>query len=88
MIAAPTRPPSTSYQAVHNRLRKLFGHAGNYECILCDSMAVHWAYDHTDPEPLTSISPDRKRTVEYSADLDRYFPMCYRCHANFDAGRI
>jgi hypothetical protein len=88
-IEAPTRPPSTSYAAVHWRLRSRIGHAGNYDCIGgCGNKANQWAYDHKDPEPLTTISPDKRRTVEHSADPTRYAPMCYRCHANFDHGRI
>jgi hypothetical protein len=80
---------STSYGAVHRRVRKLNGHPLNYTCVCCNTRrAEHWAYDHGDPEPLIHVRRDNGRTVEYSADLSRYVAMCWVCHALFDRGLI
>jgi hypothetical protein len=73
-----------SYSAVHRRLSRVYGPALQFRCALCDGTAAQWAYDHTDPDPLTSPSRRTSAELEYSRDLSRYLPMCLACHVLFD----
>jgi hypothetical protein len=78
----PPDPPM-GYKAVHQRLRAKRGPAADHLCVECFAPAQEWAYDHTDPHPLTDWVEGRSR-VTYSADYDRYHPMCIRCHRGMD----
>lgn len=69
-------PPT--YSTVHIRLRLQRGSATLRTCP-CGAPAQQWAYDHTDPEPLTG------RGMLYSPDLSRYVAMCVSCHVALDA---
>ena len=75
---AHARLPKVMYNAAHQRLRVARGNARQYECISCDAPAVHWAYDHADPNELTSPHG------AYSLDSDHYNPRCVPCHKAFD----
>lgn len=77
------RAPSTSYKAVHARLRAALGRASDHECRRCDRKAQDWAYDKSDPNALSEINA-RGATVKYSADLARYMPLCRSCHTKLD----
>lgn len=66
------------YIAVHLRLRAQNGPASQEQCVNCDAQAQHWAYDHTDPDEHTEDG------MPYSLDLERYQPMCVRCHRRLD----
>lgn len=68
-----------SYWAVHDRLKKAWGPAKNYDCMTaCGRKAQQWAYDHEDPNEIPS------KEGPYSADLHRYMPMCISCHKSMD----
>ena len=83
---AISREPAMDYKAVHQRLRTKRGKAADHLCVECFGPAKEWAYDHTDPHPLTDWVEGRS-WVTYSADLDRYHPMCIKCHRNMDLGK-
>jgi len=72
-----------TYQAIHGRLRKQRGKATGYACISCSSPAHSWAYDRQDPDQRTEVQSNGT-TVTFSADLDRYQPMCDSCHNKLD----
>ena len=75
---------STSYSAVHRRVRDTWGPASEHPCSACWSPAEDWAYDHCDPEELTGETSHGVPVV-YSADPARYVPLCRSCHAEGDA---
>lgn len=72
------RGDAVGYHGAHMRLRNARGSATAQLCIQCGMSAVHWAYDHADPNELQSdLGP-------YSTDLDHYRPMCVPCHKLLD----
>lgn len=76
---------STTYRAVHKRVQRLRGRASNHPCGNCGKAAEEWAYDHSDPAPLTGATGGRRSTAaEYSADPARYVPLCKPCHSRRD----
>jgi hypothetical protein len=76
------RGSQVGYYGAHRRVRDERGPARGYRCAGCGGEACHWAYDHTDPAPLTD-----QGGLLYSADLARYKPLCAQCHGKFDLGR-
>lgn len=67
----------TGYHGVHHRLRAKYGRARDRQCE-CGRRATMWAYNHADPNELTSpLGP-------YSVDLTNYDPMCTPCHRKRD----
>ena len=76
--SAHSRLPEVTYNAAHQRLRVDRGSPRQYGCVSCDATAVHWAYDHADPNELTSPHG------AYSLDVDHYDPRCVPCHKAFD----
>lgn len=78
-------PDVTTYSGVHARLRRIRGAASAYECA-CGAPAAEWAYTHDDPCPNETISP--RGGEKYSTDLNRYKPMCRRCHRLYDKAAI
>lgn len=71
---------SAGYSAVHLRLKQERGRAALHQCRHCQRRAEEWAYDHEDPNPRREARSGRP----YSANLDRYFPLCKSCHGLFD----
>lgn len=76
-VPRPRKPRRTDvgYEAVHARLRNQRGYARAHLCTECGKPARDWAYDGKDSGEMTS--PKGRR---YSIDLQRYVPMCRRCH--------
>lgn len=72
-----------SYYQLHHRLRKVRGRASDQPCRSCGTQAADWAYDKSDPDPLTERTYNG-RDVTYSADLERYVPLCKACHYALD----
>lgn len=68
-----------SYAACHMRVRSARGLATDHACASCGRQAAHWAYTHDDPTPLFNA-----KGQPYSADVNRYQPMCVPCHKRFD----
>jgi hypothetical protein len=73
---------AVTYMGLHSRLRSQRGKASDHTCVWCGEGADHWAYDHTDPTPM--FGP---KDQPYSADVNRYQPMCKTCHRRMDADR-
>lgn len=69
----------TSYTQSHIRVHKARGKAASHDCRHCESVAAEWAYDHEDPDELTSTTGQ-----PYSLDPARYMPLCRSCHRKFD----
>ena len=69
---------NATYNAAHLRINAAKGSAKNQKCDHCGSGALHWAYDHLDP--------NEKRSAEgpYSPSPDHYIPLCVPCHSVFD----
>ena len=71
-----------TYGGAHYRLRAVSGAASQHICAHCGKQALHWAYDHSDP--------DERLTPEgwpYSLNPARYLPLCAACHRAFDDRR-
>lgn len=60
---------SASWNAIHKRVRRLWGKACEYECVDCGAeFAAQWSWKHgTDP-----------------TDLMNYDPRCVKCHCAYD----
>lgn len=81
----PNQP--IAYVTAHVRVRATYGPASNYPCIGCGGPAKHWAYDHTDPNPLMHRDTKGRwagKPYPYSPDPQRYDPMCRSCHVKRD----
>lgn len=71
-----------SYAAVHQALRASRGRAAEHECQHCGNPAEQWAYDRTDPNETSEVAQGKR--VTYSTNLERYSPLCRRCHRLLD----
>lgn len=65
--------------AAHQRIHSQRGSASGYACVDCGGPALHWSYDHEDPDE--RISEDGQ---PYSPDVNHYSPRCASCHKRFD----
>lgn len=73
-----------AYSSVHVTLTHVRGRAAEYTCE-CGKQAAEWAYTHDDPCPNEMVDD---RGMKFSTDLDRYKPMCLRCHRLYDKSTI
>ena len=71
-----------TYSGLHIRLRNERGPASAHACVSCGNPAEHWAFDHSEIEPMYD-----PRGLPYTTDLARYQPMCQPCHRRMDAER-
>lgn len=71
-----------TYSRAHKLIGRIKGPAFMFACEDCYEPAKEWSYDHTDPNPLVSVSG-----MEYSLDTERYHARCSSCHVKFDAAR-
>ena len=69
----------SGYRAAHARVKAQRGSAREHNCE-CGRRALHWAYDHTDPNE----RHDEKLGAPYSLDVARYKAMCVPCHKTMD----
>lgn len=77
------RGDNASYDVVHQRLKRAMGPASRQLCATgCGRTAVHWAYDHLDP------NEQRSPAGPFSTDLTHYDPMCGTCHKLLDLAAI
>lgn len=75
----------------HRRVYRARGKASEYNCTSCGSQAVDWAYDHLDPNEKSEVQDHggrRSVLIPYSTDVNRYQPMCRKCHFAFDTERL
>lgn len=90
-VRAYAEGDAKTYHAVHSTLKRERGPAKDHYCE-CGAAAVHWAYDHQDPDEWLEVqigqSMYRKvqpvRVVRYSVKLEHYKPMCRACHTRLD----
>lgn len=73
------RGEDITYRTAHTRLTSQRGRASLYPCSWCGCVAEDWAYDHCDPDALSS-----PEGMLYSVRTDHYQPMCRTCHKAFD----
>lgn len=78
--------PSRSYRAIHKRVQRARGAAGDHWCVTCGYAADEWSYDHNDPDEIEAVTA-RGRACKISLDVQRYEPRCAACHVRFDAGK-
>lgn len=71
--------------AIHRRLKSLWGPARQYPCIECGKQARDWAYDGTDPTQCLGLKGGTK--LWYSQFPEFYMPLCKKCHNSFDGAR-
>jgi len=82
----PMKPGRVTYETIHRRLWQTKGLARSFDCNKCGKPAHEWAYDGTDPDELHSVSRHGYPQT-YSLDLERYNPMCRKCHRHGDNKR-
>lgn len=66
------------YNAAHDRIRVRRGRAVDHPCVDCGRQAMHWSYNHSDPNEQTCEG------LPYSTDANHYSPRCVPCHKAFD----
>jgi len=77
--------PGIGYRAAHYRIQKDRGLAAAHKCQFCNGAAAQWAYDHQDPD--ARIDQTTTSKCIYSTNPAHYFPLCARCHKQFDLSR-
>jgi len=73
-----------TYSGMHQRLRRLRGHARRYTCVSCGERARHWSYDHSG----IAERIDPTLGLPFSTDPNRYDPRCVPCHKRHDLARV
>lgn len=73
-----------TYIGAHMRVWRAKGKASKQACP-CGQPAKEWAYTHDNPCPNEMVSPLGQK---YSADIERYIAMCFRCHRLYDKAEI
>lgn len=68
--------------AIHQRVRKAFGAARDYDCVDCAKRAAHWSYNHRDPDERIDVV--RGQQIPVGTGLEFYDPRCVPCHKRFD----
>lgn len=69
------------YSGAHMRIRAERGRADGHDCVGCGEQAMHWSYNHDDPNGLSS------KYGSYSPDPQHYSPRCVSCHKVYDLER-
>lgn len=79
------RSLSTSYDALHKRLRSQRGAASAHPCIVaeCEAPATAWAWQRTGPSRSGTLSG---ASVTWGTDLADYEAMCSSHHSRLDHG--
>lgn len=73
----------SSYVAAHRHVAATRGPARDHSCFQCGAPALHWAYQHDDPDERLELRGGF--WVPFSSDPKHYEPMCVACHRRFDA---
>lgn len=84
----PALPPVDPYKEAHREIRKARGPAKIHMCVTCRRPANEWAYLHTLPDPFIrwgGRSRDETKLVPFSNDPNRYIPLCWACHVEYDS---
>lgn len=75
------------YANVHNKVRAQRGKASEHVCAHCGRPALHWAYDHRDPNVKREVFRNGAVRV-FSESTEHYIPLCVLCHRAFDAKQV
>lgn len=75
------------YTGAHSRLRVQRGSASQHRCVECGDRALHWSYDHADPDERISQA-EPTAGIAYSLDMDHYQPRCVPCHKRMDLAHL
>lgn len=76
------RKAPESHRAVHKRLVRDRGAAGNHKCTTCSNPANAWAHNWSTWE---DVAQDiRGKRMTFSTNLDAYQPLCHSCHNELD----
>jgi hypothetical protein len=87
---APITRGGNSYDAVHSRVKRLWGSAGGHLCVICGFTAQQWAYNGRDSAEVQSRrfnGHGSETLLTYSLNAEFYIPMCIPCHGRFDAAK-
>ena len=79
--------PATNYDSAHALVRRIRGRDSEHMCSSCRMCtAVHWAYDHEDPDAKLGKSRSGASVYdsEFSTDPSHYLPLCVPCHYRLD----
>jgi hypothetical protein len=66
------------YAAAHRRVKMIRGSARLHTCEWCGAPARDWAYNHLDPNEMST------GRLPYSTDPAYYLPLCVFCHRALD----
>lgn len=72
------RTENPGYDCVHRRLSRERGPARDHKCAECGRQAEEWAYMGGCPNEQVQIT--RGSALRFSADPNRYRPLCRKCH--------
>ena len=76
---------STTYTAVHARVKRQKGSASTYTCVVCEGPATDWAWIEGCPDTQQGVAnPKRKSLSPYCAHIEHYEPRCKKCHMHQD----
>ena len=73
-----------SYSGAHNRVKRLWGGARRYPCVVCGAQALDWAYDGMDPGQIVGKAGLGDGVRAWSTDPGYYMPLCRACHIGQD----
>lgn len=74
------------YNGAHARIVSMHGTAKNHNCFDCGEPALHWSYNHSDPDEKVAVGLSAN-PVAYSTDPAHYSARCVPCHKAYDLGR-
>ena len=82
-----TRPLSTTYVAVHQRIAARRGKAREYQCSAsgCEAQARTWAWQHTGPYIEAEPTPNNAARI-WGTEIEDYAPMCGTHAMRLDLG--
>jgi hypothetical protein len=91
LVAAPKQSESVGYNAVHSRVKALWGSANQYPCITCGQPAATWSYDGTDATERAGYDAHTyvgQRPMRFSLYPEFYAPKCISCHKRADLAAL
>lgn len=77
---------AVGYAAAHHRVYRLKGAASDRSCVDCSGPALHWSYDHSDPDE--NVGMHGGYEVAWSPRPEHYSPRCAPCHKRFDMNQV
>ncbi len=81
------RGDDVGYYGAHDRVTRAWGApASAFPCVDCGKPALHWSYDHGDPDE--RIQTIGNAQCAYSTKVEHYQPRCVPCHKVYDLARL